>query len=215
MTKLFDRKSFNPEDDPHDRKVLNILRSRGGKRFFTRAWETWTGVTHHSPTKTSCLEMCPLGAGRDRVLIDAGCGDSPDADIWTDEGGIGIGYDLFPRKEKIELPISPSRYTLNRTSQFKIQDICERWPNEDRSVDVILSHAVLDLMDQSDRFLFYVQCERVLKGKNDDSLLIIKYFPLSCGYGTFKKNHDQEVLEEAGLETFTQSGLIFAWPKME
>jgi hypothetical protein len=91
------------------------------------------------------MNALPFGPGfKGMTVIDAGCGDSGDVDIVVENGGMGIGYDLFPRRETYEFGATINRKALTwkRSSQFKIQDICERWPNEDQSVDAVISNAL-------------------------------------------------------------------------
>ena len=129
-----------------------------------------------------------LGEYKRKTVVDAGRGDSGDADLVTENGGIGIGYDLFPRNETYEFGPTAFRpaFILKRQSRFKVQDICETWPNEKQSVDIILSNAVLDLLTEEEREVFYRECFRVLK----------KYGVISMSFTQLRNGHGYDVITE-------------------
>lgn len=166
----FDRKTWNPKEHLSHLKSLNRLRAVGHSRFFHQAWEAWRAGEHLCHGRVISVALDALGLTKERIegklLIDAGCGDSGDADFFVAKGGKAIGYDLFRRKETYTFGmsrVSPNGFTFNRKSDFKIQDICEKWPQEDASVDYVVCNAVLDLMNQADRCMFYMECARVMK----------------------------------------------------
>lgn len=200
---VFDRKQFDPEKDYVHRKILNVLRMRGSSRFFSCGWEKWTGRKSGRRKISSAYEVLPIihNEAKDKVLIDAGCGNSADSDFFAENGGTGIGLDLFPRTEQTVYPktsCNPNEFVHKRKSSFQIQDICERWKLDDNYADFILCNAVLDLMTESDRILFYKEVSRVLKPKG---ILSVNFIRLRNGHG-FNLGDEFINMEASGLKPF-------------
>ena len=120
------------------------------------------------------------------VFLDAGCGESPDADIALGWGfDKAYGMDLYDIKSETK-------------SEFIKGDICKHIPLEDNSVDVITSHWVLSLLSKKDRTLFYKEAYRVLK---PEGYLVYFGGELSSGIGRdFTVAREKNRLKECGFK---------------
>lgn len=198
----FNRKTFDPVNKHGHAIALSVLRGPGGRRWFLQGCEDATGRRNSGLKASSSLSLginSLSGPLEGKTLIDAGCGDSGDADFWVENGGdTGMGYDLFPRKETHDF----GDYVHKRKSTFRIQDICEPWPNENGSVDLIICHAVIDLLAEEDRALFYTECVRVLKEK--DGVLVVKLIPLINGHD-YNYITEMDRMESCGLDSYVDS----------
>ena len=119
------------------------------------------------------------------VFLDAGCGESPDADIALKNGfSKAYGIDLFKIKSK-------------NKSEFIQGDICQTIPLEDNSVDAIGCHWVLPLLRDEERTSFYCEANRVLKPNG-----LFAYTGSSLAGSNkepFREAGEKQRIEEAGL----------------
>lgn len=117
------------------------------------------------------------------VFVDAGCGLSADALLASYAGykkcyKIDLfaldGYNSFfdKKRKKVE-----TKHDIT----FIRGDICEPQPIPDNSVDLISCNAMIDLVPEEDRVLFYKEAYRMLKPGGQLSICIVK---LKNGYGT-------------------------------
>lgn len=205
----FDRKTFDPINNEKEKRTLGRLRGPGGGRFFRLGWEKWINNKWCKNTNSSALSALNPSEIIGKTVIDAGSGDSADADIVSIFGGKGIAFDLFPRKESYHFPKSihsPNGFVFYRKSDFKIQDICESWEIEKYSVDVVLSNAVIDLMSIPDRILFYKEVHKALKTGGILSTYIIH---LKNGHGS-SIYHERMNMESCGFKTEMRKSVIIA-----
>lgn len=173
VTKKFNRKDAKPH--PH----LSRLRNRGWTRSRELVSTDFKGYPY--PNKYYRLRSQAYSeldfVARDRklgVLVDAGCGDSPDAVIGKLDGyKETYGIDLFPQS------FGKHVYGEKR-AKFIQGDICEKLPFKKGEVDAIISNAVLDLMSDGDRLLFYKEAHRVLA---PGGVMAISIVSLKCGHG--------------------------------
>lgn len=173
VTKKFNRKDTEPH--PH----LSRLRNRGWTRARELVDTNFKG--YDFPNKFYRLRSQAYSeldfVARDRklgTLVDAGCGDSPDAVIGKLDGyKRTFGIDLFPQ--------TFGKHVYGDTRAKFIQgDICEKWPFKAGEVDGIISNAVLDLMSDEDRLLFYKEAHRVL---SIGGVMAVSIVNLKCGHG--------------------------------
>lgn len=123
-------------------------------------------------------EYAPKG-----VFVDAGCGFSADANIAREKLGYTKAYklDLFPIKsDNPYFDRNMSKSDTRNKITFIQGDICEGQPIPDNSVGLIVCSAVLDLLNEDDRVLFYKQAYRMLKPGGQLSLYFVH---LANGYG--------------------------------
>lgn len=108
-----------------------------------------------------------------KIILDAGCGKSPDVMIAVEQDGFKKGY---------RMDLLPFFYSNDdKNIQNVLGDICEPWKGiKPNSLDVIISQAVLDLMDAPDRDLFYKNAYKYLK---KGGVLMVYFVHLSCGWG--------------------------------
>ncbi len=119
------------------------------------------------------------------VLLDAGCGEGPDADI-----ALNIGFekaycmDMFKIKSKTK-------------GEFIKGDITKKIPLENDSVDVVLSHWVLPLLRDDERLGFYKEVFRILKPNGH--LVYTGGYLSSVNPNEYTASGEKERLETAGL----------------
>lgn len=176
-----DRSRTSRPFDRHDlewsRGFLGRLRAKGRYRrwgFDDGKYDSghpnrYYGVCSTAMENLNCyMSYRHVGLG---VLLDAGCGESADADIALLTGyHKAYAVDLLP-------PLNP--FTKFRAI-FMLGDVCERLPIRAHSVDAIVSNFVIPLMSKEDRLLFYAEAHRLLKPKG---VMSIAAGPLSSGYG--------------------------------
>jgi SAM-dependent methyltransferase len=122
------------------------------------------------------------------VYLDAGCGDSADADIALVSGySKAYGIDLY--RPMVHLSdadykgwFAKSRVRL--TYKFILGDICEELPITKGTVDAISSNYVIPLMCQADRLSFYSQAYRLLR---PGGYFVIAADVLSSGYNHIER----------------------------
>lgn len=180
---VFDR--LNPEPPPY----LHSLRHVGSRRTF-RSDPAYRGCGWHrgpvfSTTMKLAAEHMPK---RRRLFIDAGCGESPDADLAREfKFKTAVKIDLFPIWGSAKW----------RKATFIQGDICNLSDLVSLdSADMILCHAVLDLMPFEDRCLFYSESAKVLA---EDGILAIGYQFLMNGYNDWNVRKEESALRDAGL----------------
>lgn len=173
MQGFFNRKTFDPINNPIEAKVLETLRTQGRSRFtlyknnnpkYSTAmkWAIEEGINRRIPCKT---------------FIDLGCGDSPDRLIASDKGFQATGFDLFP----------PS---FNR-GNFKQLDVAETLPIADASIDMAISQAMVDLIEPVARTFFLSEVKRVMSAT---SIFACSLVWLQSGWG-FDLNEEYERAE--------------------
>lgn len=113
------------------------------------------------------------------MILDIGCGESGDADIARRYGHKAFALDLLPP---------------NQTKHF-IQASATSLPFADESVNGILSHAMVALLSQSERYEMYWEVARVLKPQGLFSLTV---YPLADGFSV-KNSIERERLNDCGL----------------
>ena len=131
---------------------------------------------------SSCLNNVVYDITNKTKIIDAGCGDSPDCEIALHMGAQrAVGLDLLPcEKDKKE---------------FIQTDIVEKWPFREGSFDIVLSQAVIDLIDPVSRISFYSEAYRALRKGGIFAILMQK---LSQGWG-FHRDTEIQKIENAGF----------------
>lgn len=198
-TKQFDRNNPVPPD------YLPSLRVAGRRRAY------WQHPSNEKPWSQGSRSYCPrygqaLRSALDylpvsrRLFLDAGCGDSPDADLSLELG--------FKRAVKIDLyPLTPNRLYMWDRAKFIQGDIC----NLDElvkpgTVDMITCSAVLDLMPFEDRVLFYRAAAEVLAY---GGVLSINYVWLAAGWHDWNSWGEGRALRDAGLNMIAESHVHF------
>lgn len=191
--KPFDRLSFDPVKNHQDSVILNCLRKPGRKRLMEyaehlrRDTRSMDDGSHMGWLKTPCVSWSRTMNGGG-VYVDAGCGESPDADLWLEFGGAeAYAYDLCPRIEEMDMGETDrlKPFKFKRKSIFVQQDICERWPNKNETVDAVGCHAVLDLLRPNERLYFYKEAYRVLKV---GGVLTVLFQKLANGHGLSRED---------------------------
>lgn len=118
------------------------------------------------------------------TFVDAGCGCSADANIAAERLGYRKCYkiDLFSITSGNPYFDRGMKKSDKKNKITFIQgDICERQAIPDNSVDLIVCSAVIDLVPEKDRVLFYKEAYRMLKPGGQLSISITH---LKNGYGT-------------------------------
>lgn len=150
---------------------LGRLRNKG----YWRAWDYLRYLgrdsLYHRSVAFREARWAPKG-----VFVDAGCGYSADALI-ASAAGYAKGYkiDLFPLKgwnEYLERDMRQAE--KERNIRFIQGDICERQNIPDNSVDLICCNAMIDLVPQEDRVLFYKEAYRMLKPGGQLSICVVR-----------------------------------------
>lgn len=127
-----------------------------------------------------------LSGGKNKVLVDAGCGRSPDAKIAVEQDGFKKSYqiDLFP------FPVAKGNIVHME------QDYCEKWKGiPDNSIDLVIAQATLDLVDAPDRDLFYKNAAKALKKGGYLGVYIVN---LVGGHG-FSTKEEKEAVSNQGF----------------
>lgn len=158
ITKLFDRKTFNPDTNREDWKRIGVLRTRGFSRagsFRIAYEEKFKGCPPNKffGLRSTAYDYAMFHKGT--IFLDAGAGHSADCSIAMLDGyEEAYSVDLFPAPGQLakKLGVTPIK-----------ADICEKLPIRSRSVDTIICQAVLPLMSKDDRKLFYKNAHRLLK----------------------------------------------------
>jgi len=180
----FNRFTFDPFHEHDDFIYLEQLRMSGRKRryMYRRALER--KFKDAPPNKWYGLEstaLCNVPNSKCYgVLVDAGCGASPDCNIAIQRGfELAIGMDLWP---DAGFGVKDPAFEGMRKSSvaWMNHDITGVFPLKAGSVNVILSQAVLDLMNFADRARFYQASYRALKMGGLLSVYICK---LKRGHG--------------------------------
>jgi SAM-dependent methyltransferase len=138
MQNLFNRKTFDPINNPVDLKTLNILRTYGRSRQSPSKALTWVAL----PSKGT--------------FLDIGCGDSRDWGYAKRAGMTALRTDLFP--PRVDLPQHGRIW-----EGFHPGDAAEALPFANESIDVAVSQAMLDLIEPFAREAFFQEVNRVLK----------------------------------------------------
>jgi Methyltransferase domain len=209
----FDRHTFNIRNRLH-KNTLSQLRKMGGKRWFHFSWNIWNKrqpVDTHSMSQCLRLAVDKFWQKEPTLVIDAGCGDSADVDVLKEWGVRHIGYDLFPRIEErtynLRSITGQPPITVKRKSTFAIQDICEDWQGVSKNtVDIVLCNAVIDLLTDEERVLFYKYCFKYLK---KSGLVIIYGLALKNGHG-YNQRKEVETLRKLGFTVTKERGLTVA-----
>lgn len=213
------RKGFDRHDLEGSRKYLSKLRHPGRFRrldFAGGEYDTGHPNRYYGVRSTAFEELNAARGYREEglgVYLDAGCGDSADADIALVTGySKAYGVDLFRPYNHLsdqEYKRFSKRGWSRITYEFILGDICERLPIKSGSIDAISSSYVIPLMSRPDRLLFYKQVYRMLKPGGYFSLAA---GTLTSGYnhvendeavgssGVFKLTNEIPRLEMAGLE---------------
>lgn len=143
--KQFDRKTFDPDAQWRE---LGTLRNQG----HTRAVKFDNLKSLLAPT--DLVEQCGSTALKQLALqpameapkfVDAGCGLSPDAALAQLLGYESIGVDLFPPSKAI-----------------RQADVVESLSFDDDSIAVVVSQAVIDLIEPENRMRFYTNVAKAL-----------------------------------------------------
>lgn len=175
----FDRKATKPPP------YFDRLRNKG----WWRMWDYMQGYQRygiHGWYSQAFGSVKRFIEGPRRVFLDAGCGDSPDALIAVRDEKFGKAYkvDLFPPSNRYSVNMVGKNFaTLEKKLgvEFIQNDICEKLPLEDNSVDLISCNAMIDLIPEDDRILFYKEAYRLLR---PGGLLSVSIVHLANGHGT-------------------------------
>lgn len=163
-------------------QTLRTLRSVGLGRL--RNWQHRNSGSNWEWYATPALRRLWDFRDTDDVLVDIGCGDSPDrliAASWG-RGMTTYGVDLY-------------RPTTKATRAGFIQADGLTLPFGDKVIDFIVCTAMIDLVPIEDRGGFYAEIGRVLKGAG---LLFFDGLPLRNGYG-YKRAVEHERLRRSGF----------------
>lgn len=164
---------------------------------------------------TYCRAFQPPTWPKNSVLIDMGCGDSPDAVI-AKKMGVKTAYaiDLFEPSKSVWGPLiddamQPVSHQANGIKFIKA-DYCEHIDLPDGCADMIVCSAALDLTDPLDRLLFYEQCYRLLKKGGGLSIYFVK---LKAGHG-FDLAVERERIKAIGFKLYRNytGGFVFHKP---
>jgi len=162
----FNRKTFDPFNDYHDRSYLNVLRGYGASR------------QPASSAMDQALRWHKRNKGQVTRFLDLGCGDSRDW-LWAERDGyIASRVDLFPP----DINFDPSRRDLNN---FWQADIVERLPFAGGSFGIIICQAVIDLVEPESRIRVYEQAKCLLQ---PDGIFVCFAQPLAKGWGITPKD---------------------------
>jgi SAM-dependent methyltransferase len=198
----FDRRATTPP------KYLARLRNKG--------WWRMLDYVQHDLGKdsvyyrSSAFKECYEDRG---VFLDAGCGDSADALI-ARYAGFDKAYkvDLFPPFFDSWQNLWGENFRQHEAKQWVelIQsDICEELPIAAGSVDFIGCSAMIDLIPDDDRVLWYKEAYRLLKPGGKLSVYVVL---LVNGYHTDTFiEHDKCTMPGWGIgfEPYSRTGSIF------
>lgn len=165
MVKFFDIKSFNPFTNDEDKKILRILRMHGLRRM-----EVALSGELGEKARSTALKWAIDSNIKSGTFIDLGCGDSADCLVMAKLGFDSYGLDV----------IAPSKEYEPDCGTFLNSDVSSRIPFPDRSIDIAVSQAMIDLIAPSARTRFLKEVYRTLKPGGIFSCLIVW---LQTGYG--------------------------------
>lgn len=148
MKNFFDRKTFNPYENRIDQSTLKVLRRIGLKRM-ELAIKGETGKQAQSTGLKYALSK-DIKSG---TFVDLGCGDSGDCLVMRNLGYFVSGFDLFPPREFPEVD----------QSYFVAADVVESIPLLENDTDIVLSQAMIDLIEPVARSGFFNEVNRILK----------------------------------------------------
>lgn len=174
-------KGFDRHDLENSKQYLGRLRGIGRRRrwsFNNGKYDNHHPNRYYGVRSTAFENLHAVRGYNNRnqgVFLDAGCGESADADIALITGyNKSYAIDLF----------EPLNEFVRFKANFMLGDICEKLPIKSGSVDAISCSFVVPLMCQEDRLLFYKQAYRMLK---KGGYLSVAGDILSSGY-----NHSEE-----------------------
>lgn len=192
MDGRFNRRSFDPVNNPSHKRTLETLRQRGSARARTYAHALYNPQYqkewgHYDPTHFYCcgssaLQWLKLGdfnhlderihETEKEAYVDIGCGDSPDILIARGLGYTAYSVDLFP----------PFKWIVNgkELRNGHIAADALSLPFDDFAADYISSQAMVALIPERERTKFYKEICRVLKVGGWFSMTGAV---LKCGYG--------------------------------
>lgn len=181
ITEKFDR------HNPVAPYYLTGLRTRGRGRIWT--FKTWPLLGYSGATGA----INPSILNGRGLILDAGCGDSPDCAWAMHRWGFkrGVKIDLYDIGQDNEYQARDLKKLEKGRVRFIKGDVCEVQPIEDETVDLVVSNAMIDLIPVEDRTLFYKQMWRVLK---PGGVFSIAYVPLKAGYGWDGKRELRKLL---------------------
>jgi hypothetical protein len=150
---FFDRKTISL-DNPDHARMISQLRAFGHRRLVEALHGKRGNEVKSTAYRWAETQDGFKAKGLDRTLIDLGCGESADCYLAEKRGFATYGFDLIePRDEK----------SLAAFTNWQKTDIVEEIPLPERSVDIALSSAVVDLIEPNAREQFYREVHRVLK----------------------------------------------------
>jgi len=192
----FDRKTFDPKTNREHYKIHNALVRQGFSRScnMRQLWENdwkadlpniWYGVA--STALIDTLITDEYKRIKDGVVLDAGCGMSPDVNIC-----IRTGFKKAYAMDLIDLKhFHRSKVSFPRVGVEFIQgDFVEKIPLHKRSVDLVISQAVLDLVEPESRPDFYENVYNILK---KGGLFAVFFQSLKHGHGFIFKNEVEQI----------------------
>lgn len=180
MKDFFDRKTFDPVNNAEHKATLNILRSIGRQRI-------------RKMTPSTAFQWALRTELRNGFFLDLGCGDSPDALIAHNAGFTACGIDLFP-------PTADSGGFMIRA------DVAEHIPMNDASQDVIISQAMLDLIEPTARLSFFREVDRVLK-PGGAFFCYIQWLQSGWGFD-LKEEHERALAVWPSIEKRSQGFIV-------
>lgn len=194
-----------------DRRILDQWRNAGWTRScaYRSFGELGNGKTPYYNEKRLKLEklrstayqMVYSKTKKRSVIVDAGCGKSPDTFIALDHDG-------FKKAYRIDLYDFPhwDRPTINM-----IADVSKKIPKiKSGSVDVVLSQAMLDLLKADERDSFYKEAHRWLR---KGGLLAVYIVNLQLGFG-FDIIDERDAVEKLGFSILEKKNAAFVAQKL-
>lgn len=154
---------------------LTQLRSRG-------RWRIGDLALNRGGFSSALGSINPRMLKSHKVILDAGCGDSPDCAYAIKQWGFerGIKLDLFDIGLDNEYATRDLADLERGKVDFFRSDICENLHAQDETVSLVTCNAMIDLVPVADRPLFYELAWRALE---PGGVMSIAYIPLVNGYG--------------------------------
>lgn len=207
LSQRFDRKTFSVEVENYGTGHATIVRRLRVVGHARRAWYSKRrgGGLHDDNHRFCCssraLRAINLATRERGVFLDLGCGDSADAAIARELGFKAVGLDLF----------EPSPYEVHPSdvAPFILADVADAIPFRDGSVDIVVSQAMVDLIEPEARPRFYSEVYRVLKV---GGLFALNPVHLVNGYGVVRAD-EKRLCARPGFYHVDSDGPVLIFKK--